>query len=181
MTIRHFKDSYPIIADDVYIDPTAVVIGEVSIGAQSSIWPMAVLRGDINYIKIGARTSIQDGAVLHVTHASVYNPQGFPLVIGDNVTVGHQAVLHGCTIGNRCLIGIGAKVLDGATLADEVLLGAGSLVPPGKHLEGGYLWLGAPARKIRPLTEQEREFFSYSAAHYAKLQQHYSRYKVEDL
>ncbi|MDF2866656.1 MAG: hypothetical protein K0S11_126 [Gammaproteobacteria bacterium] len=175
MAMRQFNDKHPIVADDVYIDPAALVIGDVTLGAQSSIWPMAVLRGDIHFIRIGAKTSIQDGVVIHVTHASSYNPVGFPTIIGDEVTIGHQAVLHGCTVGNRCLIGIGAKVLDGAVIEDEVLLGAGSLVPPGKKLEGGYLWLGSPVQKIRPLTEKERSFFVYSAAHYVKLQHQHAK------
>lgn len=175
MAVRQFNDKQPVIADDVYIDPMALVIGDVSLGTQSSIWPMAVLRGDIHSIRIGARTSIQDGVIIHVTHASSYNPIGFPTLVGDDVTVGHQAVLHGCSVGNRCLIGIGAKVLDGAIIEDEVLLGAGSLVPPGKRLESGYLWLGSPAQKIRPLSDKEREFFVYSAAHYVKLQWQYAK------
>jgi carbonic anhydrase/acetyltransferase-like protein (isoleucine patch superfamily) len=173
MNIRPFATHYPSIASDVYLDPTAVIIGQVTIATQCSIWPMAVLRGDINSISLGSKTNVQDGAILHVTHASSYNPAGFPLIIGDEVTVGHQAVLHGCTVGSRCLIGIGAKVLDGAVIEDEVLLGAGSLVPPGKTLHSGYLWLGSPAKPVRPLTQQEREFFSYSATHYAKLRQAY--------
>lgn len=174
MAIRQFNDKQPVIADDVYIDPMALVIGDVSLGTQSSIWPMAVLRGDIHSIHVGARTNIQDGVIIHVTHASPYNPTGFPTLIGDDVTVGHQAVLHGCRVGNRCLIGIGAKVLDGAIIEDEVLLGAGSLVPPGKRLESGHLWLGSPAKKIRALSDKEREFFVYSAAHYVRLQRQYS-------
>lgn len=175
MTIQAFNHMQPDIAEDVYIDFTAKVIGNVTIAAQSSIWPMAVVRGDIHFIRIGARTSIQDGAVIHVTHASNFNPGGYPTVIGDDVTVGHQVVLHGCTVGNRCLIGIGARVLDGAIIEDEVLLGAGSLVPPGKRLESGFLWLGTPVKKIRPLTDKEREFFIYSAQHYVKLQLQYPR------
>ncbi len=174
MNIRAYCQHKPVLANKVYVDPTAVVIGQVSIAEHSSIWPMAVLRGDINAITIGSKTNVQDGAILHVTHVSSYNPTGFPLQIGEEVTIGHQAVLHGCTIGSRCLVGIGAKVLDGAVIEDEVLLGAGSLVPPGKTLISGYLWLGSPAKKIRPLTAQEKQFFSYSAAHYAKLAQTYS-------
>lgn len=174
MAVRSFQDHNPVIADDSYVDPAATVIGRVSIGTQSSIWPAAVVRGDVHVITIGERTSIQDGAILHVSHASEYNIDGFPLIIGNDVTVGHQAVLHGCTVGNRCLIGIGSKVLDGAIIEDEVLLGAGSLVPPGKQLDGGYLWLGSPAKKIRPLTEKERAFLLYSAAHYVNLQRTYT-------
>src|SRR5690554_6287507 len=144
MSVRPFKDKVPQIAPGVYVDAAAVVIGDVSIGADSSVWPMAVLRGDVNTIRVGARTSIQDGSVLHVTHDHADVPGGHPCVVGDDVTVGHKVVLHGCTVGDRCLVGMGAIVLDGARLEPEVLLGAGSLVPPGKVLEGGYLWLGAP-------------------------------------
>lgn len=173
MPVRPFKDKVPQIAAGVYVDESAVVIGDVIIGADSSIWPTAVLRGDVNYIRVGARTSIQDGSVLHVTHDHPDVPGGHPCIVGDDVTVGHKVVLHGCTIGNRCLIGMGSIVLDGARLEDEVLLGAGSLVPPGKVLEGGYLWLGAPVRKVRPLTEVERAKLRYSAEHYVRLKNVY--------
>lgn len=173
MTVRVFQNYYPAIAEEAYVDPQAVVIGRVRIGSQSSVWPASVIRADVNFITIAKRTSVQDGAILHVTHASEFNPDGYPLIIGSDVTIGHQAVLHGCTVGDRCLIGIGAKVLDGAVIEDEVLLGAGSLVPPGKKLASGYLWLGTPVQKVRPLTLKERDFFLYSAAHYVKLQQQY--------
>lgn len=173
MSVRPFKDKVPQIAPGVYVDAAAVVIGDVIIGADSSVWPMAVLRGDVNTIRVGARTSIQDGSVLHVTHDHADVPGGHPCVVGDDVTVGHKVVLHGCTIGDRCLVGMGAIVLDGARLEPEVLLGAGSLVPPGKVLEGGYLWLGAPVRRIRPLTGAEREKLRYSAAHYVRLKNAY--------
>jgi carbonic anhydrase/acetyltransferase-like protein (isoleucine patch superfamily) len=134
---------------------------------------MAVIRGDVNYIRIGRRTSIQDGSVLHVTHRHETLPEGHPLLIGDEVTVGHNVTLHGCTIGHRCLIGMGSTVLDGAILEEDVLLGAGSLVPPGKRLEGGYLWIGAPVKRARPLTETEREWLGYSSAHYVRLKNSY--------
>ncbi|MGE0080947.1 MAG: gamma carbonic anhydrase family protein [Thiohalomonadaceae bacterium] len=173
MPVRPFKDKMPQIASGVYVDESAVVIGDVVIGADSSIWPVAVLRGDVNSIRVGARTSIQDGSVLHVTHDHPDVPGGHPCVVGDDVTVGHKVVLHGCTIGDRCLVGMGAIVLDGARLEPEVLLGAGSLVPPGKVLEGGYLWLGAPVKRVRPLTDAEREKLRYSAAHYVRLKNAY--------
>jgi len=174
MNIRPFDRQTPSIADSAYVDPTAVVIGDVMVGAESSIWPMAVARGDVNYIRIGARSNIQDGAVLHVTHDHADVPGGHPCIVGDDVTVGHKAILHGCTIGDRCLIGMGAIVLDGAILEPEVLLGAGSLVPPGKVLEGGYLWLGSPVKRVRPLTEKERAKFRYSAEHYIRLKNRYT-------
>lgn len=173
MSVRPFKDKVPQIAPGVYVDTAAVVIGDVVIGADSSVWPVAVLRGDVNSIRVGARTSIQDGSVLHVTHDHPDVPGGHPCVVGDDVTVGHKVVLHGCTIGDRCLVGMGAIVLDGARLEPEVLLGAGSLVPPGKVLEGGYLWLGAPVKRVRPLTDAEREKLRYSAAHYVRLKNAY--------
>lgn len=173
MNIRSFEDHVPQISKAVFIDPTALVIGQVTIGENSSVWPMTVIRGDVHSIKIGARTSIQDGSVLHVTHAGPYQPDGFALNIGDDVTIGHKALLHGCTIGNRCLIGMGAVVMDGAVINDEVILGANSLVPPGRTLESGFLWMGTPAKKIRKLSEKEIAFFKYSADNYVKLKNRY--------
>ncbi|MGM0634165.1 MAG: gamma carbonic anhydrase family protein [Pseudomonadota bacterium] len=146
-----------------------MVTGDVVLGEDSSVWPMAVVRGDIHRIRIGARTSIQDGTVIHVTHAGPYNPDGFPTTVGDEVTVGHNVTLHGCTIEDRVLVGMGAVVLDGAVVESEVVIAAGALVPPGKRLESGHLYVGAPVKKARPLTEEERGFFSYSATSYVKL------------
>jgi len=169
MSIRPFNGTEPRIAASAYVDEAAVVIGNVVVGDGSSVWPLAVLRGDVNHIRIGARSSIQDGSVLHVTHDHPAVPGGHPCVVGDEVTVGHNVTLHGCTIGDRCLIGMGAIVLDGARLEPQVLLAAGSLVPPGKVLEGGFLWLGNPVRRVRPLTAEEMERFAYSAVQYVKL------------
>ena len=169
MSIRSHAGQYPRIAEGVYIDPDAVVIGDVEIGEESSVWPMTVIRGDIHRIRIGRRTSVQDGSVLHVTHAGPYNPDGFPLLIGDDVTIGHKVMLHGCTIGNRILIGMSAIVMDGAQVNDEVIIAAGTLVPPGKALESGFLYKGNPARQTRPLTEKEMSFFDYTAMRYAAL------------
>nr|MDT0253211.1 gamma carbonic anhydrase family protein [Endozoicomonas sp.] len=149
------------------------VLGDVTIGDDSSVWPTAVIRGDMHSITIGERTSIQDGSVLHITHASDYNPNGYPLVIGDDVTVGHKAVLHGCTIKNRCLIGIGAIILDGAVIEEEVIVAAGCLVPPGKRLESGFVYKGNPATKTREISKKERSFFKYSAGNYVKLKNRY--------
>ena len=173
MTIRRFLHYTPQIAASAYIDPSAQVIGQVEVGADSSIWPLVVARGDINTITIGERSNIQDGSVLHVTHDHAGAPGGFPLRIGDQVTVGHNVTLHGCEIGDRCLIGIGSTILDGALLPPHTLIGAGSLVPPGKQLEGGYLWIGTPVRRVRPLTEVELAWFSYSADNYVRLQQQF--------
>lgn len=174
MPIRNFEKFCPNIAPTAYIDPLAVIVGQVTLGDFASLWPMVVARGDINDITIGARTNIQDGTVLHVTHAGPYST-GYPLIIGDDVTVGHQATLHACTIEHHCLIGIGAIVLDNAVVPPYTLLAAGSLVPPNKTLESGYLWRGRPATKIRPLTAAEMEYFAYSANHYVELGQRYKR------
>ncbi len=169
LSIRRYQGKTPELAEGVFIDPTAVVIGDVTIGENSSLWPYTIARGDMHRIRIGARTSIQDSSVLHITHASHFNPAGHPLIIGDDVTVGHSVNLHGCTIGNRVLIGIGSTVLDGAFVEDEVILGAGSLVPPGKRLESGFLYVGSPCKQARALTDSEKQFFKYSADNYVKL------------
>lgn len=171
--VRDFDGVSPTLGTGVYVDPQAAVIGRVTLGEDSSVWPMAVIRGDVNHITLGLRCSVQDGSVLHVTHDHAAVPGGHPLVIGDEVTIGHNVTLHGCTIGDRCLIGIGAVVLDGAVIEPHTLLGAGSLVPPGKVLEGGYLWMGSPVRRVRPLSEEEIERFSYSARHYVRLKGSY--------
>lgn len=173
MTIRAFKGFQPQLGERVYVDPTAVVIGDVVLDEDCSVWPLAVIRGDMHRIRIGARTSIQDGSVLHITHASTYNPDGFPLTIGNDVTVAHQVTLHGCTIGNRVLIGMGAIVMDGTVVEDEVMIAAGSLVPPNKVLASGYLYVGNPARQSRPLSEKERAFLQYSPANYVRLKDAY--------
>lgn len=172
-TIRPHKGITPQLGARVYIDPMACVIGDVQLGDDCSVWPHTVIRGDMHRIRIGARCSIQDNSVLHITHAGPFEPEGFPLTLGDDVTVGHRAVLHGCTIGSRVLIGIGAIVMDGAVIEDEVVLGAGSLVPPGKHLQSGFLYVGSPAKPARALTDKEKTFFTYSAANYCKLKDEY--------
>ncbi len=168
MTLARFENHWPQLHPTAYVHPLAYVSGQTTLAAHASIWPMAVLRGDIHQIHVGEATNVQDGAVLHVTHPSAYSP-GYALSIGAGVTIGHRAVLHACTVGNRCLIGMGSIVLDGAVLEDEVMVGAGSVVAPGKRLASGYLYLGSPARQIRPLTTQERDYFSYSANHYVEL------------
>ncbi|MBB4861925.1 carbonic anhydrase/acetyltransferase-like protein (isoleucine patch superfamily) [Pseudomonas nitritireducens] len=169
MTIRTYQGKTPSLGERVFVDASAVVIGDVEIGADSSVWPLVVIRGDMHRIRIGARTSVQDGSVLHITHAGPFNPDGFPLTIGEDVTIGHKVLLHGCTIGSRILVGMGSIVMDGAVIEDEVILGAGSLVPPGKVLESGFLYVGSPVKKARPLTDKERAFFTYSASNYVKL------------
>ncbi|WP_416411429.1 gamma carbonic anhydrase family protein [Pantoea sp. App145] len=164
--LRPYKSSYPQTGDRVMIDKSSVVVGDVVLGDDVSIWPLVAIRGDVNQVMIGARTNIQDGCVLHVTHKSASNPAGYPLVIGEDVTVGHKAMLHGCTIGDRVLVGMGSILLDGVIVEEDVMIGAGSLVPPGKRLESGYLYLGSPVKQIRPLNETEIEGLRYSANNY---------------
>jgi len=169
MTIRKFQDKTPIIDDSAYIDDTALVIGDVEIGANSSVWPMTVIRGDVHSIRIGERTNIQDASVCHVTHDGDFSPGGFPLTVGNNVTVGHRVLLHACTVGDDCLIGMAATIMDGAVIEDNVIVGAGSLVPTGKRLESGYLYVGSPVKRVRELNDKELAFLKYSAEHYSKL------------
>lgn len=175
VNIRDFEKHSPVIDESAFIDESAVVIGNVKIAADVSVWPLTAIRGDINSIEIGARSNIQDGSVLHVTHDSEYSPGGFALSIGEGVTVGHKVILHACTIGDYCLVGMGSTVLDGAVLEDKVMLGANSLVAPGKRLEGGYLYVGSPAKQVRKLTEKELAWLEYSAAHYVELKKRYRK------
>jgi carbonic anhydrase/acetyltransferase-like protein (isoleucine patch superfamily) len=167
--LRSYQGIEPQLGERVYIDPASVVIGNVVLGDDCSVWPMTVIRGDMHRIRIGARTSVQDGSVLHITHASDFSPGGFPLTIGDDVTIGHKAILHGCTLGSRILVGMGAIVMDGAVVEDEVIIAAGAVVTPGKHLESGYVYAGNPAKALRPLKDKERAFFPYTAGNYVKL------------
>lgn len=171
--LRSYKDLFPKTGERVMIDSSSVVIGDVRLGDDVSIWPLVAIRGDVNYVSIGARSNIQDGSVLHVTHKSSYSPEGNPLVIGENVTVGHKVMLHGCTIGNRVLVGMGSILLDGVIVEDDVMIGAGSLVPQNKRLESGYLYLGSPIKQIRPLKETEIEGLKYSANNYVKWKDEY--------
>lgn len=173
MAIRNFNGHTPQCGRDVLVDAAATVIGDVVLGDDCSVWPGAVIRGDVQRIRIGARVSVQDNAVLHVTHDGPYSPGGFALTIGDDVTIGHQAVLHGCTVQDRVLIGTGAIVMDGAVIESDVLLGAGALVPPGHRLAGGGLYVGQPARKIRDLSDAEHAFLRYSADNYVRLKNTY--------
>lgn len=175
MGVRMFNGVRPRLAEGVFVDDSALVIGDVTLGRDVSIWPMTVLRGDVNSIAIGEETNIQDGCVLHVTHRSESNPNGYPLIVGKGVTVGHKVVLHGCTVGDLCLIGIGAVIMDGAVIEDQVMVGAGALVPPGKRLERGHLYVGSPARPSRELRVEELEYLKYSRDGYVRLKnQHQS-------
>ncbi|WP_320699930.1 gamma carbonic anhydrase family protein [Enterobacter bugandensis] len=171
--LRPYKYLFPQKGDRVMIDATSVVIGDVRMADDVSIWPLVAIRGDVNYVSIGARTNIQDGSVLHVTHKSSYNPEGNPLIIGEDVTVGHKVMLHGCTIGNRVLVGMGSILLDGVIVEEDVMIGAGSLVPQNKRLESGYLYLGSPVKQTRPLKEAEIEGLKYSANNYVKWKNDY--------
>ena len=176
MNIRDFDGITPELSEGVFVDSAALVQGDVSIGKDSSIWPMTVVRGDVNSISIGERTNIQDGCVLHVTHEGPFG-EGRSLIIGNDVTVGHKAVLHACEIHDLCLIGMSATVLDGAVVNKQVMVGAGSLVPPKKVLESGYLYLGSPVKRIRALNEKEIAYLQYSSEHYVRLKQRHQKVK----
>ncbi|AOM41643.1 gamma carbonic anhydrase family protein [Xenorhabdus hominickii] len=171
--LRQYLNLYPQIGQKVLLDPSSIVIGDVRLANDVSIWPLVVIRGDVNYVSVGSRTNIQDGSVLHVTHKSSDNPDGFPLIIGEDVTVGHKAMLHGCQIGNRVLVGMGSILLDGVIIEDDVVVGAGSLVPPGKKLESGYLYVGSPVKQVRKLKPEELEGLLYSANNYARWKDNY--------
>lgn len=173
MAVRKFNNIQPKVGKSVFIDDNAVVIGDVTLGDDVSIWPMTVVRGDVESITIGEGSNVQDGSVLHVTHAGKYSPQGHPLTIGKGVTIGHRAVVHACTVGDYCLIGMGAIIMDDAVLEDYVMLGAGALVPPGRKLASGHLYVGVPVKQIRPLNESEKEFLEYSSRQYIQLKNEY--------
>jgi carbonic anhydrase/acetyltransferase-like protein (isoleucine patch superfamily) len=173
MTIRSYRNITPSFDSSVYIDESAVLVGDIELGEQSSIWPLVAARGDVNIIRIGQRTNVQDGSVLHVTRKSQQNPAGFPLLIGDDVTVGHKCMLHGCQLGNRILVGMGAIIMDGAVVQDDVFIAAGSLVAPNKVLESGYLYVGNPAVKKRLLKNSEMVFLKQSAINYVELSRDY--------
>ena len=173
MSIRPYRNQLPHLGARVYVDPAAVLIGDVELGDDVSLWPCTVVRGDVNFIRIGARTNVQDGAVLHVTHDGPYSPGGFPLTIGADVTIGHSAILHACTIEDACLIGMHATVLDGAIVRKHGFVAAGAVIAPGKIVGAGELWMGNPARCVRKLDAAQIEALYYSAKHYVKLKDEY--------
>jgi carbonic anhydrase/acetyltransferase-like protein (isoleucine patch superfamily) len=171
--IRPFKGTLPRLGARVYVDPAATVIGDVALADDVSIWPGAVARGDVHHIRIGARSNLQDGAIIHVTHDGPYTPGGFPTIIGEDVTIGHGAVIHACTIEDGCLIGMHATVLDGAVVKKNAFVAAGALVSPGKVVGERELWVGNPAKMVRVLSDKQVEQLYYSAANYVKLKDTY--------
>lgn len=174
MSIETYRGMTPKLGDAVFVHPSATLIGDVELAEAVSIWPGVVIRGDVNRIRIGACSNVQDGSILHVTHKSSRNPAGAPLTIGREVTIGHAVILHGCRIDDECLVGMGSLVMDNAILEPRVLLGAGSLVPEGRVLESGWLYLGRPARQVRRLSDDELAYFAYQAANYARLAREYA-------
>ena len=174
MPIRAYLDHRPTLGHRVYLDPLAVVAGDVVLGDDVSVWPFTVIRGDVNFVHIGDRTNLQDGTVVHVSHDGPHAPRGgFATRIGSDVTIGHKAVIHACTIEDAALIGMGAIVLDGAVVKRHAFVGAGALVPPGKVVGEGELWVGNPAKKVRLLSDAEIEGLHYSAGHYVRLKDAY--------
>ncbi|MBF0095803.1 MAG: gamma carbonic anhydrase family protein [Magnetococcales bacterium] len=173
MPIEPYRGVSPTIDPTAYVHPSAVIIGDVHIGAYSSIWPGVVIRGDVNFIRIGARSNIQDGSILHVTRPTAEHPQGIPLLIDADVTVGHQVSLHACHLQARSMVGIGAIVLDGVVVEEEAMVGAGSLVAPGKRVLRGELWLGSPAKAVRVLDEKARRAIAATTENYVRLAMEY--------
>jgi carbonic anhydrase/acetyltransferase-like protein (isoleucine patch superfamily) len=169
-----FEGTWPRIHPTAWVAPTAVVVGDVEIGEQSSIWYHCVLRGDTNVMRIGARTNIQDGSILHL------NAGAEPLIIGDDVTIGHACIVHACTLKNRAFVGMGATVLDRAVIEEGGMLGAGGLLPPGKVIGPMELWMGSPAKLVRVMSAEERARFDRTAVHYAELAQRHRRSLVQE-
>ena len=172
--LRQYRDILPTVGQRAYVDPAATVIGDVVLGDDVSIWPGTIVRGDVNFIRIGARTNVQDGSVIHVSHDGPHAKLGgFATVIGEDVTIGHKAIIHACRIEDAVLIGMGAIVLDGAVVKKHGFVGAGALIAPGTVVGEGELWLGNPGKKVRMLSDAEIEALTYSAQHYVRLKDHY--------
>ena len=167
MPVHPYNGTWPKIHDSAFIAPGAQIIGDVEIGPESSVWFNCVVRGDVHHIRIGARTNIQDGSILHVSTGT------HPTLIGDDVLVGHMALLHGCTLEARAFVGLGAIVMDGAVVEGDAMLAAGSLLAPGKRLPAGELWTGRPARFTRALSADEIAFNRTGAPHYVEVAQRY--------
>jgi carbonic anhydrase/acetyltransferase-like protein (isoleucine patch superfamily) len=171
--LRSYKGITPTLGSNLYIDSSVILVGDITLADDVSLWPLVAARGDVNTIIIGARTNIQDGSVLHVTRKSIDNPEGNPLIIGEDVTVGHKCMLHGCTLGNRILVGMGAIIMDGVVVEDDVFIGAGSVVTANKTLHSGFLYVGNPAKEVRPLKANELAFLKQSAINYVELKNDY--------
>jgi len=171
--IRPFLDKHPVLGQRVYIDPACTIIGEVELGDDVSVWPGTVIRGDVNHVRIGARSNVQDGSVIHVSHDSPYNKGGYPTLVGEGVTIGHGCIIHACNIGDYCLVGMGACILDGAVIEANAFIAAGAVLGPGKVVRSGELWAGNPARLMRRLSEKDIEGLRYSADHYVRLKDRY--------
>lgn len=169
MPIHPYRDHLPRLGRGVFLAPSAVLTGDIELGDDVSFWFHTVARGDVNHIRIGARTNVQDGSVLHVTH------ERFPLTIGAGVVLGHGAIVHGCTIEDGALIGIGARVLDGAVVERGAQVGAGAIVTPGMRVPAGHLVMGIPARVKRPLTEDEQREIGAIVLRYAALKEEYRK------
>ena len=174
MPIRPFRDKMPTLGERCYVDEGAQLIGDVVLGDDASLWPGVVVRGDVNFIRIGARTNVQDGTIVHVSHDGPHAKLGgFATVIGEDVTIGHKAIIHACRIEDAVLVGMGAILLDGVVVKRHGFIGAGALVAPGKIVGEGELWLGNPAKKVRMLGDAEIEALYYSAGHYVRLKDEY--------
>ncbi len=171
--MRDFDGKSPSLAEGVYVDDAACVIGDVCLGRDVSVWPGAVLRGDVERIEVGARSNIQDGSIVHVTHDGPFTPGGQACIIGADVTVGHGAIIHACTVGDACLIGMRTTLMDAVVIGRHSLIGAGSVVTPGTEVGEGELWVGCPAQRVRALSAKEIEQLEYSAAHYVRLKNRY--------
>ena len=169
-----YKGKFPVLGENVYIAPGAFVIGDVTIGHNSSVWFNTVVRGDVHYVKIGEETNVQDQSVLHVTSLK------YPLNIGNRVTIGHRAVVHGCTVGDECLIGMGAIILDGAHIEKHCLIAAGAVVTQGSHIPEGSMVAGVPAKVVRQLKSEEIEWIIKTAKHYINVAQEYMKTKYSE-
>lgn len=180
MPLAPYLKTFPVLGERIYLHPSCQVIGEVTIGDDCSVWCNAVLRGDVNRIAIGRGSNVQDLTMAHVSHRTPEKPDGSPLIIGDYVTIGHSVILHGCTIGDECLIGMGSIVMDDVVIPDRVMVGAGSLISPGKILESGMLYMGRPAKAIRALTENEIAYLRYSAEHYIRVKDNYLKTETSE-
>lgn len=175
MAIYPYQGIMPRIDPSAFVHPEAVVIGDVEIGADASLWPGVVVRGDVNFVRIGARVNVQDGSILHVSRPGPAKPQGSPLLIGDGVTIGHRVILHGCRLEEGCMVGMGAVVMDDVVVATDGMVAAGALVAPNKRVGVGELWLGSPAKLARLLSDQERAAHRAIADHYVTLAKQYAQ------